>query len=130
MSKELSAIRRAMSDRMSSWGEIFYGKAVLLFAGLWAMLGAWDLFKGELLPEQYQSWTLISKTPHLHWYVWVLVLQAILLLLLLEGAHAAIKKRNTTNLELQAQIKKADGVPQATLNRDWPGDWKLAEDGF
>ena len=21
-------------------------------------------------------------------------------------------------------------MPQATLNRDWPGDWKLAEDGF
>lgn len=130
MSKELSAIRRAVSDRMSSWGEIFYGKAVLLFTGLWAMLGAWDLFKSELLPGKYQSWTLISKTPHLHWYVWVLVLQMILLLLLLEGAHAAIKKHNTANLELQAQIEKADDFPKTTLSRDWPGDWKLAEDGF
>jgi len=130
MSKEIAAIRQGISERISSWGEIFYGKAVLLFTGLWAVLGAWDLFKSELLPEKYQSWTLIAKTPHLHWYVWVLVLLAILLFLLLEGAHAAIKKRDAAKLNLEAQIKKAANVPETTLSRDWPGDWKQTEDGF
>jgi len=51
---------------------------------------------------------------------------------LLEGAHAAIQKRDRANAELQAQMVKQTMAAhgKTTMNRDWPGDWKLAEDGF
>ena len=48
---------------------------------------------------------------------------------MLEGAHAAIQKRDDANLRLQSELKEA-AYGKTTMNRDWPGDWKLAEDGF
>lgn len=51
---------------------------------------------------------------------------------LLEGAHAAIQERDKANAELRAQMVKQTTAAhgKTTMNRDWPGDWKLAEDGF
>jgi len=50
----------------------------------------------------------------------------------LEGAHAAMQKRDKANAELRTQmVKQATAAHgKTTMNRDWPGDWKLAEDGF
>jgi hypothetical protein len=122
-------MRRQIIKRLRAWKEIFWGKAFLIGGTLWAILGAWDLFKSEILPEKYQSWTLVAKTPHLSLSTWVIVLLAILLAVLLEGAHAAIQKRDDANLRLQCELKEA-AYGKTTKNRDWPGDWKLAEDGF
>lgn len=123
---------RQLTERLSSWKEIFWGKALLIGATLWAVLGAWDLFKSEILPEKYQSWTAVALTPHLQWRTWALALLVILLGVLLEGSHAAIQDRDKANAGLQGEIAKrtiaASG--KTTMNRDWPGDWKLAEDGF
>jgi len=123
---------RRIGERFYSWKEIFWGKALVIATTLWAILGTWDLIKSELLPEKYQSWTLVAKTPHLSWRTWVSALLVILIGVLLEGAHAAIQKRDRTNAELQtnlvAQTVAVRG--KTTMNRDWPGDWKLAEDGF
>src|ERR1700731_3858297 len=123
---------RPVRERFSSWGEIFWGKALLIGATLWAILGAWDLIKSELLPEKYQSWTLVAKTPHLSWRTWAIALLAILLCVLLEGAHAAIQKRDKVNAELRSRMVQQSVAAhgKTTMNRDWPGDWKLAEDGF
>jgi hypothetical protein len=123
---------RQVSERLSSWKEIFWGKALLIGTTLWVILGTWDLIKSELLPDKYQSWTLVAKTPHLSWRTWVIALLAILLGVLLEGAHAAIQKRDKAKEDLQAQMVKQTTAAhgKTTMNRDWPGDWKLAEDGF
>ena len=121
-----------LTERLSSWKEIFWGKALLIGTTLWVILGAWDLIKSELLPEKYQSWTVVALTPHLQWRTWALALLVILLGVLLEGSHAAIREREKANAALRAEIAKptvaASG--KTTMNRDWPGDWKLAEDGF
>ena len=45
--------------------------------------------KSELLPEKYQSWTVIKLTPHLSWKTWLISLLVIVIVVLLEGAHAA-----------------------------------------
>lgn len=108
---------------------MFWGKAPLIGTTLWAVLGAWDLFKSEILPEKYQSWTLVANTPHLSWSTWIIVLLAILLAVLLEGAHAAIQKRDDANLRLQSELKEA-AHGKTKMNRDCPGDGKLAENGF
>jgi hypothetical protein len=124
---------RQLTERLFSWKEIFWGKASLVFTFFWAVLGAWDLIKSELLPEKYQSWTVVALTPHLQWRTWALALLIILLGLLLEGSHAAIRKRDKANTELQSEIVTQHAVTapsKTTMNRDWPGDWKLAEDGF
>jgi type II secretory pathway pseudopilin PulG len=123
---------RQVSERLSSWKEIFWGKALLIGGTLWAILGAWDLFKSEILPERYQSWTLIAKTPHLSWTMWAIALLAILLGVLLEGSHSALQKRNKASAALQAEMTRQTlaASSKTTMNRDWPGDWKLAEDGF
>jgi hypothetical protein len=123
---------RQVRERFSSWKEIFWGKALLIVTTLWAILGAWDLIKSELLPDKYQSWTLVAKTPNVSWRTWVIALLATLLVVLLEGAHAAIQERDRSNTELQSQMMKQTAAAQGktTMNRDWPGDWKLAEDGF
>jgi hypothetical protein len=123
---------RQITERLFAWKEIFWGKALLIGATLWFVLGAWDLIKSELLPEKYQSWTLVALTPHLQWRTWVIALLAVLLGVLLEGAHAAIQKRDKANADLQEQmVKQTTGAHgKTTMNRDWPGDWKLAEDGF
>jgi hypothetical protein len=89
-----------VSARLHSWKEIFWGKALLIGGALWAILGAWDLMKSELLPDKYQSWTLVAKTPHLSWQIWVIALFAIVLGVLLEGAHAAMQTRDNANAEL------------------------------
>jgi hypothetical protein len=89
------------------------------------VLGVWDLIKSELLPEKYQSWTVVAKTPHMAWRTWVIVSLVALLGILLEGAHAAIQKREKANAALQTT-----DIGKTTMNRDWLGDWKLAEDGF
>jgi len=115
-------IRRKLAERFRSWKEIFWKKTVGLIGGLWVALGAWDLVKSELLPKKYESWTVVEKTPHMTWSTWVIVLLGILLIVLLEGAHAAIEKRDSA-LNTAASSK-------TTMNRDWPGDWKLTEDGF
>ena len=108
------------------------GKASLVAATLWAILGAWDLIKSELLPGRYQSWTLVAKTSHLSWCTWLLALASTLLVVFLEGAHAAMQKRDEANAELQSRMMQETMADQGrtTMNRDWPGDWKLAEDGF
>ena len=118
-------MRSEIYARLCSWKEIFWGKALLIFGVLWTALGAWDLIKSELLPEKYQSWTVVAKTPHMAWHTWVIVFLVALLGILLEGAHAAIQRRDKANTVLQAT-----GIGKTTMNRDWPGDWKLAEDGF
>jgi hypothetical protein len=123
---------RPVRERLSSWEEIFWGKALLIGTTLWVILGAWDLIKSELLPDKYQSWTLVAKTPHLSWRAWVIALLTILLGVLLEGAHAAIQTRAKANVELQTKMMEQAIATRGktTMNRDWPGDWKLAEDGF
>jgi hypothetical protein len=121
---------RQITERLSSWKEIFWGKALLIGTTLWAILGAWDLIKSELLPERFQSWTVVAKTPHLSWQTWAMASLAILLGVLLEGAHTAIQKREKNSTELQAQIATQVSRGKTTMNRDWPGDWKLTEDGF
>src|SRR5262249_46352108 len=45
---------------------------------------------------------------------------------LFEGAFTAIQKRDKSNAELQQTGARG----KTTMDRDWPGDWKLAEDGF
>ena len=123
---------RQLTERLFYWKEIFWGKALFIGATLWGVLSAWDLIKSELLPERYQSWTVVALTPHLQWRTWALALSVILLGVLLEGSHAAIREREKANAELQAQVamRTAAASGQTTMNRDWPGDWKLAEDGF
>jgi hypothetical protein len=122
-----------LTERLSSWKEIFWGKSLLIGTTLWLILGAWDLIKSELLPEKYQSWTVVAQTPHLQWRTWALILLVLLLGVLLEGSHAAIREREKASAERQAEIARltvAASSGKTTLNRDWPGDWKLAEDGF
>lgn len=121
-----------VSERLFSWKEIFWGKALLIGTTLWIILGAWDLIKSELLPDKYQSWTLVALTPHLLWRTWVIALLAILLGVLLEGSHAAIQERDKANAELQTKMMEQAVAThgKTTTNRDWPGDWKLAEGGF
>lgn len=122
-------MQRQITERLRSWKEIFWGKFFLIGAALWGILGAWDLFKSEILPEKYQSWTLVAITPHLPWSAWVIILLGLVLGVLLEGAHAAIQRRDQANLKLQSETKQA-AAGKTRMNRDWPGDWKLAEDGF
>jgi hypothetical protein len=85
---------RQVAERLSSWKEIFWGKAMAIVGGVWLLIGAWDLIKSEFLPERYQSWTVVALTPHLSWRTWVIVSLVLLLLTLMEGAHTAIKKRD------------------------------------
>jgi hypothetical protein len=118
-------------ERFSSWKEIVWSKLLVICAALWFALGAWDLVKSELLPEKYQSWTVVAHTPHFQWRTWALVLSGIFIAILLEGTHAAIQNRDKAIASLRADITKSAAVfSQTTLKRDWPGDWKLAEDGF
>lgn len=123
---------RHITERLSSWKEVFWGKAFLLGAGLWVLLGAWDLFKSEFLPEKYQSWTVVALTPHLQLRTWALILLVIILGVLLEGSHAATQKRDKENAELKSEMAKQSvtGPGKTTMDRDWPGDWKQAEDAF
>lgn len=107
---EVCAMQRQISERLASWKEIFWGKAVGIAAAFWLILGAWDLFKSEFLPEQYQSWTVVKLTPHLSWRTWIILLLATLLLVSLEGAHAAMQKRDKANAELMLKLA-------GTLNR-------------
>jgi hypothetical protein len=123
---------RQIIERLSSWREIFCGRALFIGTTLWFVLGAWDLVKSEFLPEKYQSWTVVTLTPHLKWSMWALILLVILVGVLLEGSHAALRERDKVNAELQSEIVKQTvaAYGKTTMNRDWPGDWKLAEDGF
>lgn len=121
----MKTMQSEIYKRLCSWKEMFWSKALLVFDALWSMLAAWDLIKSELLPEKYQSWILVAKTPHMAWSTWVIIFLVAVLGILLEGAHAAIQNRDKANTVLQAT-----GVGKTTLDRDWPGDWKLAEDGF
>lgn len=91
---EVPRMHRQMAERLSSWKEIFWGKAMAIGGGVWLLIGAWDLIKSQFLPAQYQSWTVVAITPHLSGRTWVIVLLVLLLLILMEGAHAAIKKRD------------------------------------
>lgn len=118
--------------RLRSWREVFWGKALVIGTTLWVTLGAWDLIKSELLPEKYQSWTVVAVTPHFRWQTWGLALLFILLAVLLEGSHAAIQKRDKANVILQSKMakQKVGAASSTTMMRDWPRDWKLAEDGF
>ena len=52
---------RQFTQRLSSWKEIFWGKALLIGASLWFVLGAWDLVKSELLPERNINYLCYSS---------------------------------------------------------------------
>jgi hypothetical protein len=116
-------MRRLIRQRYDSWKEIFWRKAVGLIAAAYFLLGLWDLFKSEFLPEQYQSLTIVKVTPHLSWRTWVIGMLAISILVPLEGAHAAIQKRNNAIEQLTIASTNNDR-PKNVLRRDWNGDWK------
>jgi hypothetical protein len=102
-------MHRVLRQRYDSWKEIFWRKAVGLIAAAYFLLGLWDLFKSEFLPEEYQSLTIVKVTPHWSWRTWVIGMLLITVLVLLEGAHAAIQKRN--NAIEQLTIASKTGIP-------------------
>ena len=104
-----------MRQRLRSWKEIFWRKAAALIAGVWFLIGAWDLVKSEFLPETYQNITVIKMTPHMQWRTWVIVALAILTVELLEGAHSAMQKRNV----LIDQQRPTEPPPNLQIN--WGG---------
>jgi hypothetical protein len=118
-----------IKPRLESWNEIFWKKAVGIAAFLWFLLGLWDLTKSELLPDEYQSWTVVKHTPHMSWRTWVIGILVILIVVLLEGANTAIRKRNAA-IENLAEASQQQQTPQNVLRRDWNGDWKDLSNGF
>lgn len=92
------------SKRISSWKEIIWGKAMKVGLALYSFVGFFDLMKSEFLPEKYQSWTIVKLIPLWSWKTWLILLLLLLVGILLEGAHAAIDKRdrehNATKLQL------------------------------
>jgi hypothetical protein len=110
-------MHRWFKERFCSWKEIFWRKAVAIVAALYALLGFWDLFKSELLPEKYQSLTVVKLTPHLSWHAWLISLLVIVIVILLEGAHAAIRKREKLIADLQPTSKQlAEEDPRVYLD--------------
>lgn len=106
-------------QRFHSWKEIFWRKAVALIAGAWFVIGVWDLIKSELLPDRYQALTVVKMTPHMQWRTWLIVTLAIVILVLLEGAHAAIQKRNV-QIE-QQRLAEPPPEPPPNLQINWGG---------
>jgi hypothetical protein len=94
-------MHRLIKERYCSWKEVFWRKAVAITAACYFLLGSWDLFKSEFLPEKYQSWTVVKLTPHLSGSTWLILLLVIIIILLLEGAHTAMQKRDRLIAELQ-----------------------------
>jgi hypothetical protein len=98
---EVCAVRPQIEERFAFWREIFWRKAVGIIAAFWFAIGTWDLIKSELLPDAYQSLTVVKLIPHISWRSWVMGVLVILIVALLEGSHVAIKKRNERIAELQ-----------------------------
>ncbi len=84
----------SVEARLRSWKEIFWGKTVAIVAALWGLIGVWDLIKSEFLPDNYQSLTVVKMTPHMQWRTWLMGILVLLIVVLLEGAHKAIHRRN------------------------------------
>ena len=98
-------MHRAIRQRYDSWEEIFWKKGVGVIAAAYSVFALWDFVKSELLPEHYQSLTIVKMTPHLSWRTWVIVVLLIGIAVLLEGAHAAIQKRNTALAGIAPKLK-------------------------
>jgi hypothetical protein len=115
-------MHRQVAERLHSWKEVFWGKAMKIGGSVWLLVGVWDLIKSEFLPEKYQSWTVVTLTPRLSWRTWVIVSLVLLLLILAEGAHAAIKKRDVTTARLESEyalLKELQAKPNLQIN--WQG---------
>jgi hypothetical protein len=61
---------------------------------LYGLVGFFSLIKSELLPDRFQSYTLIRLIPHWPLSGWFSGLLVLLLAISLEGGHSAISRRD------------------------------------
>jgi hypothetical protein len=121
--------------RLSSWSEMAKGKFMWVLTSVWGLIGFVDLFKTELLPEKYQSYTVLRLLGYLSLRSWIIVTLVLLIGVLLEGGHAAIEKRDKSNKEdkslLEAKIKnKSDLINEMTGAKQRKEAWKRLEVKF
>jgi uncharacterized membrane protein len=122
-----------IKSRFSSWAEMFKAKLMWLLAGIWTLVGVFDLVKTEFLPERFQSYTALRGMLFFSWRTWIFVLLLILIGVILEGGHAAITKRDerinlsiketaNTKAQLLAQLDEEiskRGRPEVIAICDW-----------
>jgi hypothetical protein len=84
----------SLESRISAWAEMFKGKFMGLLSLVWGAIGFLDLVKAEFLPEKFQTYTVVRAISFLSWKTWLIVSLILLIGVLLEGGHAAIRKKN------------------------------------
>ena len=97
---------RPIKDRLRSWKEIFWNKAVWITLTVYSLIGLFDLLKAEFLPDKYQSWTVVKLLPSWSWRTWLVVLLMLVIGILLEGAHAALKRRDASITVEKRELEK------------------------
>ena len=79
-----------------------------LIAFCYGALAFVDLIKAELLPAKYQDYTLVKGIPSWSWRTWALGFLVIILLVLLEGAHDATRKREQQITDRKHEIEQLE----------------------
>jgi hypothetical protein len=110
----------------------------ILVVGAWGAFWTADAVIAKYGNQQVKdTWDKYTLHFPLDWKIGVIGLLAILVLLLVEGSfrnHRQTMADHITALgSLQGELNSATahGVKgSTTLDRDWPGDWRLMEDGF
>jgi hypothetical protein len=94
--------------------ECFWGPLMLYVNGLYGAISAAILVKDELLPDKWKSNASLLDILHkLPWREWVIIFLVLNILLLIEGALRAVRKREE---ERDALSQKLDAIKNARPN--------------